>query len=73
MRFKPEGRRGAKHHASKLSEADVLQIREKYDRRESPKSIAVQFNVAASRIVMIGKRQTWAWLPEATEKAAVAP
>lgn len=72
MRFKQQNRRGARHHSSKLDQAAVFEIRERYDRRESPRAIAQDFGVAASRIIEIGKRRSWAWLAEAPEKAAVA-
>jgi hypothetical protein len=73
MRFKPEDRRGAHHHASKLDQAAVLEIRRRYDTKESPRSIAASFGVAASRIIEIGKRRSWGWLPESAEKATVQP
>lgn len=51
--------RGEKHHEAKLTEKDVIAIREMGGLRTE---IAKKFNVCPSNITAIKKRRSWAWL-----------
>jgi hypothetical protein len=57
-------RKGASHHACKLTADAVLRIRRLYDGGTPIRTIAAAFEVSQSRIVAIGKRRTWCWLAE---------
>jgi hypothetical protein len=59
-------RRGAEHHNTKLKEADVLEIRRRFDAKERTHDIAARFSVSVSRVSDIGRRRSWSWLPEQT-------
>ncbi len=57
-------KRGEKHHATKLSDQDVLDIRDKYLLPEySCNSLAKEYNVCRSNISSIIHGQTWQHLP----------
>ncbi len=57
------GPRGEAHHLSKLTEKQVLAIRE--DTRKL-REIAADYGVAHQIVSYIKRRETWAWLPEAS-------
>jgi hypothetical protein len=52
--------RGIKHHSAKLSEADILAIRQTTHR--SSVELGSDFGVSQSLIVQIKKRRVWSWL-----------
>lgn len=52
-------KRGKDNKSSKLSEMDVLKIRELNKNRLSQRMIAAQFNISKSTVASIIKRKTW--------------
>lgn len=55
----PEPRQGSKHHNTKLTEDDVLKIRELYNSGMKQKEISKIFNVGITAISKIVKRVNW--------------
>ena len=51
--------RGENHPMAKLSNVQVLQIRDLYSRGFSTKIIARNFKISSWNVVSIGKRLTW--------------
>jgi hypothetical protein len=64
--FTPSGsshpQHGTKHWANKLSEEQVLQIKEQIRIGDSPVDIAKRFNVSSGLITNIKHGRKWAWL-----------
>lgn len=56
--------RGERHSMAKLSESDVLDIRERLAANESQKSIAILYGVSRHTIKRISARRIWGWLEE---------
>ena len=50
---------GTKNAQSKLTEAQVLEIRDRYAAGESGKALAAEFGIAQPTVVEICKRRTW--------------
>lgn len=57
-------KRGISHSQSKLTEDQVYEIRNRYDKGERCKDMAPIYGVGADQICRIGKRQQWNHLPE---------
>lgn len=58
--------RGAKNSSTKLTEEDVLKIRDDYKSgRVSQSEIAKRFRVSQSNIYMIVNNKSWQWIKEA--------
>lgn len=57
--------RGSRNGNSDLSESEVYTIRERWDQGvESARAIGTLFGLGAETIRRIGRRESWAWLPE---------
>jgi len=54
--------KGVKNKHAKLSEAEVLEIRRRFNDGESGSAIAEDFGVSQSTICDIVARRTWGWL-----------
>ncbi|MDE3022784.1 MAG: HNH endonuclease [Pseudomonadota bacterium] len=54
--------RGAKNAQCKLSERDVLSIRERRYNKELLRTLADEYGVSVSSVGDIVKRRTWSWL-----------
>lgn len=55
-------RRGARHHASKLTETTAREVRALLTEGVSPYVIAKRFGVDAGTIYALKKGKTWAWV-----------
>lgn len=51
--------RGEPHHYSKLTEAQVREIRRLYDAKVRLCTIAVQFGIDRQHVFNVGKRKSW--------------
>jgi hypothetical protein len=58
--------RGETHGSSKLTDRQVLEIREAYDNGENRKEIANRYGINFLHVYSIGYRKTWKHLPEST-------
>lgn len=56
------GPRGESCHLSKLTTADVLEIRRRVNAGEEQKSVAESFGLDPSTVSYIKHKKTWAWL-----------
>lgn len=56
--------RGQANVNARLTEAQVHDIRARYDRGEQPAIIARYYPVDPSLLGLIGRRKSWTWLPE---------
>lgn len=63
-------RRPRNHPKMVLDEGRVLEVRGLYDESWPPKDIAAAYGVSVDTIRNIGKRQTWADVPELAASAA---
>jgi len=62
---KPESRMvGEKNGTALLKEADIPQIRQRYDAGESINQLGTLFGVSPAAIWMVGNRRTWKHVPE---------
>jgi hypothetical protein len=61
MVAKGRNARGSRHHAAKLTEAQVLEIRELRSQGLSGPKIAKRFGVSHVLVYLIEKRQAWRW------------
>ena len=57
--------RGTKHHKSKLTDADVLEIYQLAQKPRQGSALARRFNVSTSSISAIKLGKSWSWLTEA--------
>ncbi|MFL4478574.1 hypothetical protein ACIPUB_09910 [Paeniglutamicibacter sp. ORCA_105] len=56
---------GEQHHQSKLTEREVLMIRQQYVPGQTTMlAISEAFGVSRETISLIVNRKTWRWLPE---------
>lgn len=62
---------GTAHHAAKLTEAQVYEIRAERDRGAPLGILAERFGVSKPVISKIGRRENWAHLPELTTRQDV--
>lgn len=62
--------RGSRNAAAKLTESDVLQIRELLRSGHTHRAIANVFGIAANTVCVVGNRTNWGWLQDATERRA---
>ena len=56
--------RGEKHYAAKLTRAEVIGIRYLLKLGTKQRLIAEKFGVSTGTVAAIGRRKTWAWLPD---------
>lgn len=57
----PEKRaKGERQHLSKLTDLQILEIRQRYKKGETTRSIGRVFGITSSTVSKIGLRQTWA-------------
>ena len=54
--------RGSSHPKTKLTEADVIEIRRLYESGERPKQLALLFDLPASTVSNIVARRSWAYV-----------
>lgn len=65
--------RGERHPQSKLTAAAVLAIRRRFDSGEPPADIAKDFGIRSQTASLVGRRKSWAHLPEeANEPSGVS-
>ena len=56
--------RGERHPAAKLTRAEVIGIRYLLKLGTKQRLIAEKFGVSTGHVAAIGRRKTWAWLPD---------
>jgi hypothetical protein len=59
--------RGTAHYANRLSEADVREIRRRFDSGEKPTAISAAYPLGRAAISHICHRRSWKWLPDDPE------
>jgi DNA invertase Pin-like site-specific DNA recombinase len=55
-------RRGEAHYAARLTEKQVLDIREKLEGGAFLRTIAAEYNIGKTTVNNIKQRHTWAWI-----------
>lgn len=60
--FVPIGRKGEEHHAAKLTEDKVLEIKRRRIAGENARALAEEFGVSFSLVYLIAKSQAWSHL-----------
>ncbi len=67
-RIHPETRQGERNPRSKLTNAQVLEIRRRYDAGErNTRAMGLEFGITSPMISYIGKRKNWKYLMPATD------
>lgn len=59
-------KRGEGHPAAKLTEDEVIEIRQRYEAGDSPTEIAGDFGVESSTVSSVLAGDTWGWLSDRT-------